>query len=71
MAVGLIYGYGLGFPIALWAALRYIGVQDWGLLDAVAVWGYGMTVWMFVLSPCHYVVSLLNADSECGDLFAA
>lgn len=48
MAVGIIYGYGLGFPIALWAALRYIGVQDWGLLDAVAVWGYGMTIWMFV-----------------------
>lgn len=62
VAVGIIYGYGLAFPIALWAALRYIGVQDWGLLDAVAVWGYGMTVWMYVLHlPLYPYVTTLTS----------
>lgn len=45
VAVGLIYSYGMGAPLALWAALRYLGVGEWGLVEWLSVWGYGMTIW--------------------------
>lgn len=45
VAVGLIYSYGLGVPVALWAALKYLSVPEWGLIEWLAVWGYAMTVW--------------------------
>ena len=48
IAVGIVYAYGMGVPVGLWATLKYLGVSEWGLLDALAVWGYGMTVWMCV-----------------------
>lgn len=45
VAVGLIYSYGMGAPLALWAALRYLGVGEWGLVEWLSVWGYVMTIW--------------------------
>ncbi|KAI0723348.1 hypothetical protein C8Q76DRAFT_722548 [Earliella scabrosa] len=57
-AVGLVYSYGLGVPILLWLALRYLGVGEWSVVEAVAVWGYGQFVWIPVavrllrLCPC-------------------
>jgi len=60
VAVGIVYAYGLGVPIALWAALKYLGVQDWGILDAVAVWGYGMTIWIPVSLLCIVPVPLFR-----------
>ncbi|KAF8314042.1 Yip1-domain-containing protein [Clavulina sp. PMI_390] len=52
VAVGLVYTYGIGIPVGLWAWLRYIGVQEWSVLDAVSIWGYGMTVWIPVSLIC-------------------
>lgn len=48
IAVGIVYAYGMGVPVGLWATLKYLSVSEWSLLDALAVWGYGMTVWMCV-----------------------
>ncbi|KAM5535664.1 hypothetical protein V8D89_010651, partial [Ganoderma adspersum] len=45
-AVALVYSYGLGVPVLLWLALRYMGVGEWSVIEAVAVWGYGMFVWI-------------------------
>ncbi|KAH9943095.1 Yip1-domain-containing protein [Epithele typhae] len=45
-AVGLVYAYGLGVPVLLWLALRYLGVGEWSVIEAVAVWGYGQFVWI-------------------------
>jgi hypothetical protein len=42
----LVYAYGLGFPVLLWLALRYMGVGEWSVIEAVAVWGYGQFVWI-------------------------
>ena len=41
-----MYAYGIGVPLALWAVLRYLGVTEWGLVEAWSVWGYGMFVWI-------------------------
>lgn len=46
IAVTLVYAYGLVLPIVLWLALRYIGVGEWSVVEAVAIWGYGQFVWI-------------------------
>ncbi|KAG9029253.1 hypothetical protein FRB95_005527 [Tulasnella sp. JGI-2019a] len=60
VAVGLIYSYGLGVPLALWAALKYMGVAEWGLVEWLAVWGYAMTVWIPVSLFCIAPIPLLR-----------
>ena len=61
IAVSLVYAYGLGFPALLWGALRYVGVTEWSLVEAVAVWGYGQFVWIPVA-----VRSLLSFPVCCS-----
>lgn len=46
IAVTLVYAYGLALPVLLWLALRYIGVGEWSVVEAVAIWGYGQFVWI-------------------------
>jgi hypothetical protein len=52
IAVTLVYSYGLALPILLWLALRYLGVGEWSVVEAVAVWGYGQFVWIPVSILC-------------------
>ncbi|KAG8897262.1 hypothetical protein FRB99_008276 [Tulasnella sp. 403] len=71
VAVGLIYSYGMGMPVALWATLRYLGVSEWGLVEWLAVWGYGMAIWyawsaiiktklsLICITPARIPVSLI------------
>lgn len=53
LAVSVVYAYGLALPILLWIALRYLGVGDWSIVEAMAVWGYAQFVWIPV-SVCIY-----------------
>lgn len=46
ISVTLVYAYGLALPILIWLALRYVGVGEWSVVEAVAVWGYAMFVWI-------------------------
>jgi hypothetical protein len=46
IAVSLVYSYGLVLPVLLWLALRYLGVGEWSVVEALAIWGYGMFVWI-------------------------
>ena len=46
VAVGIVYSYGLALPILLWLGLRYLGVGEWSVVEAIAVWGYGQFVWI-------------------------
>lgn len=46
IAVSLVYAYGIALPVLLWVALRYIGVGEWSVVEAVAIWGYGQFVWI-------------------------
>jgi protein YIPF1/2 len=46
IAVSLVYAYGLALPVLSWLVLRYIGVGEWSVVEAVAVWGYGQFVWI-------------------------
>ncbi|KAA1474513.1 Yip1-domain-containing protein [Dentipellis sp. KUC8613] len=65
VAVGLVYAYGLGVPIMLWAALKWwVGLgtmgEGWGVVEAVSVWGYGMFVWIPVSVLCVIPVPLVR-----------
>jgi len=46
IAVSLVYAYGLALPVLLWVALRYLGVGEWSVIEAIAVWGYAQFVWI-------------------------
>ncbi|KAJ7066935.1 Yip1-domain-containing protein, partial [Mycena amicta] len=46
IAVPLVYSYGLALPVLLWVALRYLGVGEWSVVEAIALWGYSMFVWI-------------------------
>ncbi|KAJ7900838.1 hypothetical protein B0H13DRAFT_1717928 [Mycena leptocephala] len=52
IAVPLTYAYGLALPVILWVALRYLGVGEWSVVEAIAIWGYGMFVWIPVSVRC-------------------
>ncbi|KAL0945975.1 hypothetical protein HGRIS_012253 [Hohenbuehelia grisea] len=60
IAMSLVYAYGLGVPVALWLALRYLGVGEWSVVEAVAIWGYGQFVWIPVSILCVIPVPLLR-----------
>lgn len=46
LAATIVYSYNFGVPLALWLALRYLGVGEWGIVDALGVWGYAQFVWI-------------------------
>ncbi|KAG5652644.1 hypothetical protein H0H81_004200 [Sphagnurus paluster] len=60
VAVSLVYAYGLALPVLLWLALRYLGVGEWSVVEAVAVWGYGQFVWIPVSVLCVIPVPILR-----------
>jgi protein YIPF1/2 len=47
-AAGLVYGYTLFVPAALWAALRWFGAQGVELVECWALYGYGNLFWIAV-----------------------
>ncbi|KZT12966.1 Yip1 domain family protein [Laetiporus sulphureus 93-53] len=59
-ATALVYAYGIALPVLLWFALRYLGVGEWGITEAVAVWGYGQFVWIPVTVLCVIPVPLVR-----------
>jgi len=54
--VTLVYAYGIVLPILLWIALRYLGVGEWSVVEAIAVWGYAMFVWIPVSVRIRLIV---------------
>ena len=52
-AFALVYAYGLGWPALLWVALRYYGLGEWSMIEAIATWGYGQFVWIPVSVRCR------------------
>ncbi|OCH93620.1 Yip1-domain-containing protein [Obba rivulosa] len=59
-AVAIVYAYGLGVPVLLWLALRYMGVGEWSVVEALSVWGYGQFVWIPVALLCVIPVPLVR-----------
>ncbi|KZT72620.1 Yip1 domain family protein [Daedalea quercina L-15889] len=56
----LVYSYGLLVPVLLWFGLRYLGVGEWSVVDAVAIWGYGQFVWIPVALLCVIPIAVVR-----------
>ncbi|CAN8102210.1 unnamed protein product [Discula destructiva] len=59
-AAGLIYGYTLFVPVALYLALRYFGSESANLLECWALYGYANLTWVPVALISWSQISLLN-----------
>lgn len=60
IAATMVYAYGLALPVLFWLALRYIGVGEWSVVEAISVWGYGQFVWIPVAVRRAYSYINLN-----------
>ncbi|EEB97239.1 hypothetical protein MPER_03485 [Moniliophthora perniciosa FA553] len=60
IAVSLVYAYGIAVPVLLWVALRYLGVGEWSVVEAMAIWGYSMFVWIPVSILCVIPVPMIR-----------
>jgi hypothetical protein len=59
-AAGLIYGYTLFVPIALFLALKYFGSESANLLECWALYGYGNLIWIPVALISWSPITALN-----------
>lgn len=59
-AAGLIYGYTLFVPLALWAALRWFGAQSLELIECWALYGYSNLFWIAVALLSWSPLNALN-----------
>lgn len=59
-AAGLIYGYTLVIPVALYLALRYFGSESANLLESWALYGYSNLIWIPVAAISWSPISILN-----------
>ena len=64
LAATIVYAYSFGVPVALWLALRYLGVGEWGIVDALGVWGYALFVWIPVSVGCLACVNCRSTDRQ-------
>jgi hypothetical protein len=46
LAATIVYIYTFAVPVLLWLALRYFGVGEWSVVEALGVWGYSLFVWI-------------------------
>lgn len=53
LATTIVYAYAFGVPVGLWLMLRYMGVGEWGIVDALGIWGYGLFVWIPISVSIH------------------
>ncbi|KAF4959191.1 hypothetical protein FGADI_1835 [Fusarium gaditjirri] len=59
-AAGLVYGYTLFIPMALFLALRYFGSESANLLECWALYGYSNLIWVPVALISSSPISILN-----------
>ena len=59
-AAGLIYGYTLVIPVALYLALRYFGSESANLLECWALYGYSNLIWIPVALISWSRIDILN-----------
>ena len=59
-AAGLIYGYTLVIPVALFLALKYFGSESANLLECWALYGYSNLIWIPVALISWSSITILN-----------
>jgi hypothetical protein len=55
-----VYFYGIGVPALLWGATKWLKVGEWGVAEALGVYGYAMTVFVPISLLCLIPVGILR-----------
>lgn len=64
-AAGLVYGYTLVIPVALFLALKYFGSESANLLECWALYGYSNLIWIPVALISWSPITILNWVFVC------
>lgn len=59
-ATSLIYIYGLAVPAALWGVTKWLGVAEWGPAEALAIYGYAMSIFVPISLLCLIPIGILR-----------
>ena len=59
-ATSIVYIYGLGVPALLWATTKWLGVAEWGVAEALGIYGYAMSVFVPISLVCLVPVGVLR-----------
>ncbi|KAL0637294.1 hypothetical protein Q9L58_003778 [Maublancomyces gigas] len=59
-AAGLMYGYTMFVPVALWGVLRWYGSESANLLECLALYGYSNLIWVPVAIASASPITILN-----------
>lgn len=59
-ATSVVYAYGLVVPALLWATTRWLGAGQWGVAEAVGIYGYAMSVFVPISLLCLIPVGILR-----------
>jgi protein YIPF1/2 len=71
-AAGLIYGYTLVIPSALWLALKYLGSESANILECLALYGYANIIWLPVAVISWSPIQALNfVFVACGFVWSS
>lgn len=59
-ALSTVYLYGLGVPILIWGATKWLGVGEWSVIEALGIYGYAMSVFIPISLLCLIPVGILR-----------
>lgn len=59
-AISTIYVYGLLFPALLWAAIKWLGIAEWSIAEALGTYGYAMSVFIPISLLCLIPIGILR-----------
>ncbi|KAM3423605.1 Protein YIP [Cercospora zeina] len=59
-AAGLVYGYTIFVPLALWGVLKWSGSESANLMECWALYGYANIIWIFVALVSWSPLTALN-----------
>ena len=59
-AISVVYVYGLLVPAILWGAIKWLGIGEWSVAEALGTYGYAMSVFVPVSFLCLIPVGILR-----------
>lgn len=59
-AITTTYLYGLLVPALLWGATKWLSIGEWGVAEALGVYGYAMAVYVPISLLCLIPVGILR-----------
>lgn len=59
-ATSAVYVYGLLVPSLLWSVTKWLSVGEWGIAEALGIYGYAMSIFIPLSLLCLIPVGILR-----------